>query len=277
MPMKGLTACVSVERLTEGKQRKTKDVVVKETFLKVFLNKNQDLPDGSQELVTLLCSPSNPEYLATGFLLSEGLIETSEDLISIKFQKDKGIFVRLKDSKILRDYIRKKQAIASSCARVKINSWAKTINLGPKVKNSLKVKPQKIFSLMEEFKNRSELFNATGGVHLAALSDDKNIIVFQEDIGRHNAIDKVFGECFLKHIPLEDKLILTSGRISSEILIKVARMRLPMIISKAAPTNKAIALAKRLGITLIAFVRDKRMNIYTHPFRVFRDPSLRSG
>jgi FdhD protein len=112
------------------------------------------------------------------------------------------------------------------------------------------------------------VFKATGGVHSAALCEAKSILVFSEDIGRHNAIDKIFGECILKDIPTEGCLIITSGRVSSEILLKVARRNIPLLISKSAPTNLGVRLADDLGITLVGFARGRRMNIYTNGWRI---------
>jgi len=114
----------------------------------------------------------------------------------------------------------------------------------------------------------SRVFKATGGVHSAALCDTQNILVFSEDIGRHNAIDKIFGECILEDIPTDEHLIITSGRVSSEILLKVAKRSIPILISKSAPTNLGVRLADDLGITLIGFVRGERMNVYTNKWRV---------
>ncbi|MFU8796917.1 MAG: formate dehydrogenase accessory sulfurtransferase FdhD, partial [Dehalococcoidia bacterium] len=117
----------------------------------------------------------------------------------------------------------------------------------------------------------SEIFRTTGGVHSAALCDARDILLFSEDIGRHNAVDKIFGRCLLDDISTDDRIVVTSGRISSEILLKVARRNIPIIISKSAPTNLGLKLAGDLGVTLIGFVRGKRMNVYTHDWRVRRD------
>jgi FdhD protein len=128
-----------------------------------------------------------------------------------------------------------------------------------------------ILALVAEFQHRSEVYRATGGVHSAALCDTKSLLIFSEDIGRHNAIDKIFGQCLLEDIPTDDRIVITSGRISSEILLKVARRNVPIIVSKSAPTNLGVRLANDLGITLLGFVRGKRMNAYTHDWRIGQD------
>jgi FdhD protein len=98
--------------------------------------------------------------------------------------------------------------------------------------------------------------------------EDGNILIFSEDIGRHNAIDKIFGKCLLEGIQADDRMIITSGRVSSEILLKAAKREIPIIISRSAPTNLAVKLADKLGITLIGFARGRRINIYTNDWRV---------
>ena len=135
----------------------------------------------------------------------------------------------------------------------------------------IEVLPAEIFNMVEKFISRSKIFKATGGIHGAALCDTKGIIVFSEDIGRHNAIDKVFGECMLRDFSTHDRIIVTSGRISSEIVLKVARTEIPLLISKSAPTDIGVKLADDLGITLVGFVRKRRMNVYTHAHRVVCD------
>ena len=93
-------------------------------------------------------------------------------------------------------------------------------------------------------------------------------MIFHEDIGRHNAIDKVFGECIWTGIPIDDRMIITSGRVSSEIVLKIAKGKIPLITSISAPTDLAVRLADGLGITLIGFVRGRKMNVYTNKWRI---------
>lgn len=101
------------------------------------------------------------------------------------------------------------------------------------------------------------------------MTKDKKLKwLFKEDIGRHNAVDKILGESLIENIPLQDKLLISSGRVSSDILLKAWRAKINLIISRSAPTSLALELAQRLGITVIGFARGKRMNLYTYPMRV---------
>jgi FdhD protein len=127
---------------------------------------------------------------------------------------------------------------------------------------------EKIRSLMAELNRMSDLYRETGGVHNSALADTERILVFRDDIGRHNAVDKIRGVCFLDDIPLQDKILVTTGRISSEIVIKAAKMEVPVVISRSAPTSLALDLAERIGLTLVGYVRGDRMTVYTGKERI---------
>jgi FdhD protein len=131
-----------------------------------------------------------------------------------------------------------------------------------------KVARSEVSAMVEALQNRSRLFRRTGGVHNAALAEDGRIIIFQEDIGRHNTLDKIFGQCFCEEIALRDKVIVFSGRVSSEILLKIAKMGAPILVSRSAPTDLALELADDLGITVIGFARGQRFSVYSHPERV---------
>ena len=133
----------------------------------------------------------------------------------------------------------------------------------------LKINSNLVYSLISEMQERAGLFKLTGGVHSCALADKHgSIILFSEDISRYNTIDKIFGETFVKGITTENKIMLTSCRITSGILKKIIIGKLSIVISRAAPTDLAIKLAEKVGITLVGFVRGERMNIYTHPQRI---------
>ena len=252
---------IPIIRLTEGDKHDIEDVVVRETPFTIILN--------NEEMVTLLCSPTDLKYLAVGFLFSEGLLHGKDDINKILVDERRGIVrVETKESMEPGRDVLFRRFITSGCGRGASFYSAADVQSQKKVESQISISAREIFVLAKKFHHRSQVYLATGGVHSAALCDTTNILVFNEDIGRHNAIDKVFGECIMTDLPTEDRLIITSGRVSSEILLKVAKREIPIIISKSAPTNLGIKLAEDLGITLIGFVRGKRMNVYTNIGRI---------
>ena len=123
--------------------------------------------------------------------------------------------------------------------------------------------PANILNLMKIFQKKSVLFSQTGGVHSATIVQNEQIIFFADDIGRHNAVDKVIGMSILENIDLQNTILFSSGRISSEIVKKTVRLRIPLIVSQSAPTSEAIRLAWNHKMYLIGFTRSNRFNIYT--------------
>jgi len=204
--------------------------------------------------------------LAVGFLFSEGLITGKGDIKKIIVDQQTGV-VQVetgKDSGFVSQPL-DKRLVTSGGGRGASFYHAHD---QAKVESDIEISASQVFALVDEFVQRSEVFKVTGGVHSAALCDTESILVFSEDIGRHNAIDKVFGECMLKDIPTAGRLIITSGRVSSEILLKVARRNIPLLISKSAPTNLGVRLADDLGVTLVGFARGRKMNIYANEWRI---------
>lgn len=192
---------------------------------------------------TLLCTPENLDYLAAGSLAGEGIIDTVQDIKSIRVdEKEAAVHISLN--------ARRESAPAS------------------KNQSALSVKASAILESMKHMDELSITFKKTGGAHGCALCDATKIIAFHEDIGRHNAVDKVIGDALTKGISLDDKIILTSCRISSGILLKATRQKIPVIVSCSAPTHLAVKNARETGITLIGFARGERMNIYSMPERV---------
>ena len=257
-----MTRKLPVLRVNKQEANEFEDTIVKEHSVTIMMN--------DQEVVILLCSPTNLEYLAAGFLLSEGLLESHDDIVRTSVTGDdrkSTVRVEVKEPREAGKYNSSRRLIASSGGRGAAFSSALPDSY-PKIESSVEISASEILALVEDFHQRSPVFEATGGVHSAALCSPDDVLVFSDDIGRHNALDKVFGECLLKDISTADRIIVTSGRVSSEILFKVARRRVPVIISVAAPTDVAVRLAEDLGITLVGFVRSGRMNIYTHDWRV---------
>ena len=250
----------SILKFTEKGSSNIEGKVAKESPLTIILN--------NQELVTLLCSPTNLRYLAVGFLFSEGLLKSKDEIKKIIVDNERGV-VRLEtvEGKEFTQDVLFKRIISSGCGRG-ASFYSAADATSQKVESQMKISADEIFMLVKEFQHSSEVYLSTHGVHSAALCDNKIILVFGNDIGRHNAIDKIFGKCLLENILTNDRMIITSGRISSEILYKVAKRGIPIIISISAPTNLGVRLADDLGVTLVGFVRGKRMNVYTHAGRI---------
>lgn len=256
-----LTKDIPIIKYENGTISSVVDKVVKEYALTIML-------DG-EEFITLLCTPSGLDYLAVGFLLSESVIKSKADIERIRIDKAKGIVeVGTVGSSIIAKSLHGKRTMTTGCGMGStFYNAVDSINCR-KVSSDIEISVQVIIQLMKEFNKRSELFLSTGGVHSVALATDAGIMLFHEDVGRHNAMDKIIGEASMKDIELSDKIVLTSGRVSSEMLIKAAKGRIPVIISRSAPTDLAVELAEQLGIAVIGFARGQRMNVYSNPGRI---------
>ncbi len=236
-----------ITRITDKGKTRAEDVVAVETHLTLFLN--------GQLLVTLSCSPCDLEDLAVGFLFSAGLLKEKKDIKNLELDKER-FTVRLETRKSV-----------SPSQLFGISGISEIRNPRP-IESRIIVEPENIFACTEEFQKRSNTYVSTGGVHAAAIYGSGNMLAFKEDIGRQNTVDKLFGECIQHDISLENKMVLTSCRISSEILFKLFKGKIPVVVSSSAPTNLTVKLASQFGITLIGFVRDKRMNVYANEWRL---------
>ncbi len=252
---------ISVSQLTDTERIDTDGAVAREQPLTIILN--------NQELVTLLCTPVDINYLAIGFLYSEGLVEDKTSILKVTVDSKRGIArVETQNNAGPVTDILFKRIITSGCGRGASFYNVADMQKQTKVESRLTVPAYAILALTQEFQNRSKVYKATHGVHSAALCDSKSILVFNEDVGRHNAVDKIFGECFLKDISTDERIVITSGRISSEILLKVAHRNIPILISVSAPTDLGVKLANDLGITIVGLVRGKKMTVYTNDWRI---------
>jgi FdhD protein len=240
------------------------DEIASELPVRLILN--------DEPLVTLLCTPSELEELAVGFLLSEGLLRDKAAIRKLEVD-DREAAVRIELAGLPPDFSRmfEKRTISSGCGKgITFTSYRMYADQRMSVAGPV-VRLDDIRRLLNSFRNISRLYLETGGVHSAGLSDGKDILFFSEDIGRHNAVDKLIGKAFLQSVPVENKILLTSGRVTSEIVTKAGRNRFPILISRAAPSCMAISYAEDMGITLVGFARGDRMNIYSWPKRIKLD------
>jgi len=252
----------SIFRIKGNEKIQLADSIIREYALTIFLN--------NQELVTLICSPSELKNLVLGYLVSEELVKNQEEIKNMVLEEKKGlIWVETTNEINLFKGHLPKRIITSGCAGgVTLYALDGTAEQYKEVSSEVKTSPAEVLSLVSQVHQQAQIYRATGGTHCAALCESKNILVFSEDIGRHNAIDKVFGKALVEDFFTADKIIITSGRVSSEILLKVAKRNIPVIASISAPTHQSVKLAHKMKITLIGFARGKRMNIYTHDWRI---------
>ncbi len=248
---------VNLIRIRDCKKEKVTDLVTREATFTILLNK--------KKLVTLNCSPEKYKYLGLGFLYTSGILQKKEDIVSFDVNEKQNLMnVKIKDTFLHPDdIINRNLGVGNHRRNEESEEYLLPVN------SYLMLSSNKVFALISEMQTRADLFKLTGGVHSCALADKNgSIILFCEDISRYNTIDKILGEALVNDITTGDKIILTSCRITSGIIKKIIVGMLPVIISRAAPTDKAIGLADRAGITLVGFVRGERMNIYTHSERI---------
>jgi len=249
---------IDVFRVDAGVGGWVKDHVASEETLALYV-------DG-RELVTLLYTPPMAIELAMGYLLSEGLIASKDDVDSLSLRKG-GVLVGLKPG-LPKAETPAARVLTSGCGGGITFTYPQGVSQIKKLSTKVKFSADAILNVAAAFRKLSPLFEETGGVHSAALSDGTGFLAFAEDIGRHNAVDKIFGKCLLDGVDVRDKLLYTTGRVSSEILLKAAKRGVPVIVSRGAPTALSLVLAEKLKVTVTGFVRGRRMNVYTHPERV---------
>lgn len=253
----------TVHRYSNGQYNQLEDTIAVEYPITIKIN--------GKELMTIVCTPEYIEDMVVGFLASERVIGKYEDIQKIWVQEDLG-FVHIETSKVFPFYeqMHSKRYITSCCGMSRQGFVFANDALTAKqmTETNVTLKPEDCFYLMEELEKTAAIFQHTGGVHNAALCNQKGVVLARMDIGRHNALDKIYGYCLRNNIPVHDKIIAFSGRISSEILLKVAKIGCEVVLSKSAPTALALELAEDLGITTVGFIRNDSFNVYTHSERV---------
>jgi FdhD protein len=235
--------------------------VVREIAVNLRLN--------GREIITLLASDDALDFLAAGFLKAEGFISRREDIIAITIDpQGEAVDVEATGIDPLAEKLLERRAVTSGCGKGTTFTHALDALQARPAPAGPRVSAGQIRQLMHGLLRGSELYRAAGAVHSAALATTEEIVIFRDDIGRHNAVDKIHGECFLRDIPVADKILLTTGRISSEILVKAAKLGVAILVSRSSPTDLALELAERTGITVVGQVRGGGLTIFTGEKRV---------
>lgn len=239
--------------------------VVEEQSLTIFVN--------GCELATLLCTPVKLDCLVLGFLSFEGIIRTLDEVGSLEVFPDEAVA----DVKLTRPFTPPRRRIVTSGCTGGI-TFGMPMEGFTSYPEEATLHPEQPFDLMKQLYAEAYLYRESRGIHAAALSDGKSLLLVAEDVGRHNALDKIHGEALLQGIPTAGQILLSTGRISSEMLRKGAHMRTPIVISRTSPTSLAIAAAKRFGITVIGYCRGEGFNVYSHPERLLsQKPAVSSS
>ena len=252
--------------------------VIKEEIDLVLIESPIDIVVNSEPLVNIICLNKDLKELTAGFLFSIGIINTIDDLFKIKVDQVEGkVYVELEKSLDLSKILEMNpvsRVIDTTCGipspwrnliKEKLIETDDILNLN----SQFIVSSELIFSSLIEMQKNTPLFRETGGCHGAAIFDaEGNLIAVSEDIGRHNAIDKVIGALLLKKESFNNKILTSTGRLTGDSVLKAVRAQIPIVASLSAAIDSGIRLASSYGITLIGFARGKRMNIYTNPKRI---------
>jgi FdhD protein len=242
-----------------------KGCIVREYALTIYVN--------DREMATVVCTPTHLEELVVGFLASEGVIRTREQLQDVFVSRRLGAaYARVVGEVNFNQEFYNKRYLSSCCGKGRQSFYfANDAQTARPSDDASTVTPAQTLAIMQELEDASALFRKTGGVHTALLRDGGGRVTVRSDIGRHNALDKLYGHRLLAGDDPRGSVIAFSGRLSSEVLLKVAKLGAGVIVAKSAPTTLAIELAEELRITAIGFARAGSFVVYAHPWRVVLD------
>jgi len=210
-----------------------------------------------EKFLTLLCSPMMLEALVVGYLWVEQVIADVDDIAGLEVSAVDG-----------RADVTLRHPVTLPTERILTSGCGGGITfridhrLFPRLGSALRVRPRELADGMKQLFDAATHYKRSRGIHGAALSDGARLLVVAEDVGRHNAVDKIKGQALLEGIPTTDRILLSTGRISSEMLLKAARMGIPVVASRTSPTEMAVALAEQLNITVCGYVRPDGLNLY---------------
>ena len=215
--------------------------------------------------LSFMCTPVHLEAMAVGFLFNEGIVESMDEIVDVRLcEHGDNVDVWLNRSVEQPESWRRTSGCTGGVTAVDLLARPDVSFSG----NRLEVQPEAIEHVVELLFEAQILYRATGGVHTSILSDGEKIVMAAEDIGRHNTLDKIAGLCLMQNAWSQKRILATTGRISSEMLQKAARMQAPILISRTSPSSLSIEMAERYGITLIGYARKHRFNVYTNGYRV---------
>ena len=227
--------------------------IIKEGSLTIFLNK--------QEIVTLMCILDHPIYLAIGYLLNQNMIGGKDKIRSVDFDEDLNLIVVRTNKKTNYEKILKKKIITSGCAQGTVfgNIYEEIGKI--KITSKIIIRHEWIYEISKKINQIPSLYLEAGAVHGCVIINKNKPIIYMEDVGRHNAVDKISGYMFLNNINPGNKIFYTTGRLTSEMIIKTVKMKIPILISRSGFTSWGVEIAKKTNLTLIGRAKGKRYTI----------------
>jgi FdhD protein len=251
-----------------GRSTEYADVTAREEPLEIRVE--------GRSVAVVMRTPGHDEELAAGFLVSEGVVQRPRDILEVSQCPSTGnkhgniVDVLLGGAVVNWDSLTRHVFSASSCGLCGKTSIESVFQQFPAVKGDWVVSPALIASLPDKLRAAQETFSKTGGLHASGLFDlEGNLLVLREDVGRHNALDKILGHALMSgELPLDRHILLVSGRVSFEIIQKALAGGIALVSAISAPSSLAVDFAREAGQTLVGFLRGETMNVYTHPQRV---------
>ncbi len=246
---------VSILRVQETQSEQEEIAVVNEISLTLTVN--------GEEWLSFMCTPIHQIELSIGFLYNENIINSIEEVVDVRLCESGGnVDVWLSSSP-------KKPSLwarTSGCSGGSSSRIHSTPNIAPKI--TQRYPAQLIYALVDLLYRQQSLYKTSGGIHTSALCDRERVIFSVEDIGRHNTLDKLAGMLLLRHLQIDNKIILTTGRVSSEMMQKAIRLGCEIVVSRTSPSALAVQLAQESGVTLIGYAKRNQFNVYSHPERL---------
>ncbi len=259
-----MSISVKAERieLLTGARKTIEEPVAAEVPINIYVNERY--------LITLLATPRLQKELALGWLFDEGVLQSLDGIKEVTVNQNDVAVTTKEPLQEERLHVVGVTRILTTACGLSVSKFLKVMGETGKafIRSDYKVRAGDIIRMIEELDDRSKLFKLTGGTHASALFEEGRLVALAEDIGRHNAIDKVIGKAVQSKVGFSRCVLVSSGRQPADMVLKVARMGIPILASKASPIRSGIVAAEKTGVTLICFAREHRMNVYTYASRV---------
>src|SRR5699024_5388212 len=257
----------NITKYSQNLKLETEDEIAREAAMTVMLH--------GEQYATIVCTPASMEEMVLGFLATEGLILSIRDVKQLDIDEKRGFaYVTLHYTQTLPN--NQERWIGSCCGKSREFYLKQDVKSAKTIMTDTPIALENVYALMKQFEENAETRNRTGGVHQAAIATEENILAAFIDIGRHNALDKLYGHLLKEKIPLKNKFILFSGRVSSEIVLKVSKIGVGMLIAKSAPTDLALKLADDLNVSVIGFAKEASLNVYTNHTNVYEARAMKN-